>query len=401
MRRLKGLGAVLADHGINSISNVLFVVLVARSLPPDEFGVFSIGYSALVLLVAITRNGITVFVSLEVAAGQQAVRTLAAKSGGLIVLGAPLASVLVLGFLALSFPVVPASAALLALMAPLIALQDLYRYTLIALGRPGTALFAGTVWTSVLLVGPLFDTSAVEIVALWGLGALISLLIAWWGTRIVPTIRGAWLALAYRRHSRLANAGTSLLSTGSITASLAAVAAIDTPETAGALAGAATLMGPVNVLVAALVNGSMAHAARLASARLVRRHFLVGGSLVSGVALVWGLALNLVPEELGFSLLGETWSGAESVLPAVAVQYMLAAASQAGVGALVALDSRRSLIISRGTTAVLRMTLSAMAAAAIATAASVAWAQVAATFVGGVVTWVLVQRSGTAKASMP
>lgn len=94
-----------------------------------------------------------------------------------------------------------------------------------------------------------------------------------------------------------------------------------TPLAVGALRGATTLFGPLNVLFNSANSFGPPIVGRASGKRgVVRLTALMGGGLaLTGAA--WGAVLYALPDRLGRELLGDTWTAAAALLPASGAQY--------------------------------------------------------------------------------
>ena len=161
----------------------------------------------------------------------------------------------------------------------------------------------------------------------------------------------------------------------------------------GALRAAQVLLGPLNLLTAGISAFGLPVLAGRAGAggRLARSAAL--GSLASGaVAGTWVVVLLLIPSSLGVRILGDSWSGAHSVLAgsgvvSVAVAFVLGASL--GLKAL-----RRADLMLRVTClqAPLMLGLGALGAWQ-GGAVGAAWGFAAAQVFGLLVSWVIFVRA--------
>jgi hypothetical protein len=89
----------------------------------------------------------------------------------------------------------------------------------------------------------------------------------------------------------------------------------------GSLRAAELLLGPLNVLIMGIGLMAVPEAARMVR-RSVRRlgpFCLLLSSVQAGVAIIWGMALLLLPEALGVRLLGLSWQPASKLLLPVTI----------------------------------------------------------------------------------
>jgi hypothetical protein len=317
-------GAVgLVDQGMSSLSNVLAVIMVAQSLSASAFGSFSVAYAVLIFFLTLTRSYFGTQLTLtdtRRAAGDRASATL-----GALLLLAPALAVATGGIgLLLSNENDFSAAIVVAMAAPLVCLQDLLRYTAVAVERPVVALVSDTAWVAVMAVPALglIRLTGAQVMAVWLGAAALALAVAAVPLRIKPSFIKGWRLLLRERHAMgssvtigaVAVAGASLVIA-------AATAHFLSTASAGSLRGASTAMGPLNVLVAFItLNLTPALLRRERSQDL---GFCVRVALLAAAAaVVWSTALLLLPDVLGRALLGESWAGARSVLPWTCAEYL-------------------------------------------------------------------------------
>jgi hypothetical protein len=144
-------------------------------------------------------------------------------------------------------------AMVVAVAAPLVCLQDLLRYTAVAVERPVVALVSDTVWAAVMAVPALglIRLAGAQVMAVWLGAATLALVVAAVPLRIRPSLVKGWRLLLRERHA----VGTSMTIGAVAVAGASLVIAAATAHflstaSAGSLRGASTAMGPLNVLVA-------------------------------------------------------------------------------------------------------------------------------------------------------
>jgi len=123
------------------------------------------------------------------------------------------------------------------------------------------------------------------------------------------------------------------------------------PASAGSLRGAATAMGPVNMLLAFVTLG-LAPALVRRSRGNDLRFCASAGALLAVAALLWGAVLLFLPTSWGVSAFGQSWSGIRSVLPWTLSEYVcLCVAAAATLGLKVRAGTRalvRQRLVSSG-----------------------------------------------------
>jgi O-antigen/teichoic acid export membrane protein len=317
-------GAVgLVDQGMSSLSNVLAIIMVAQSLSASAFGSFSVAYAVLIFLLTLTRSYFGTQLTLtdtRSAAGDRASSTL-----GALLLLAPLLAVATGGIgLLLSSEGDFSIALVVALAAPLVCLQDLLRYTAVAVERPIVALASDTVWAAVMAVPAfgLIRLTGAQVMVVWLGAAALALTVAAVTLRIRPSFVNGWRLLLRERHA-MGNSVTmgAIAVAGASLVIAAATAHFLSTAAAGSLRGASTAMGPLNVLLAFIalnLTPSLLRRERSQDLGFCVRVAL----LAAAAAVVWSAALLLLPNEVGRAVLGESWPGARSVLPWTCAEYL-------------------------------------------------------------------------------
>jgi O-antigen/teichoic acid export membrane protein len=312
-----GLSAV--DQALSSVSNVLAVVLVARSSSPDDFGRFTVVYAALSLVLSAVRayfgNRISLAPDSAAARGRSG-----DVLGAVLWLSLLLAAVVgVTGVLAAG----PSRVVLVvALATPLVCLQDMVRFGAIAQGRQGVAVVSDLVWTVCLVVALVLggEFASWESVAVWAVGAALALVVGAALLRQAPRLRGGWLEL--RRWDPMSASllyGRVAISAASFVL-LTVVAAVLAPAAAGALRGARTLLGPVNSAVSLVGISLTPVLVRRPRAQDARAGTLLAAILIA-LVLAIGVVLLVIPDAWGEQLLGQSWEGAREVLPWTVLEY--------------------------------------------------------------------------------
>ncbi len=164
--------------------------------------------------------------------------------------------------------------------------------------------------------------SAGRLVLVWGLSALPALAAGLWLLR--PYVRGARADLRpYLRRGHLGQRFVVEFAVGNGSSQLAVLGlgVFATPLAVGALRGATTLFGPLNVLFNSANAFGPPVLGRLGGKRATVRATAALGLVLAAVGAGWGAALYLLPDRLGQELLGDTWATASALLPATGAQY--------------------------------------------------------------------------------
>ncbi|MFB7996094.1 hypothetical protein ACFC4G_25125 [Streptomyces sp. NPDC056002] len=382
----------LADQAASSLSNFVVGIYVARSLGVTAFGVFSLAWVTYGVVLNVSRGLATDplvvrFSGVPDASWRGAV---ARSSGTALGVGAALGTAAVVVGLVLGGRVGTAFACL-GVMLPGLLLQDAWRFSFFAAGTGRKAFVNDLVWgvalVPALVVAAHVGTVAAFVLA-WGASATVAAGYGCLQSGIRPQLTGArgWLReqrdLGYRYLvENVSLSGASQLRAYGLGA-IVGVGAV------GAVRGAELLLGPFLAVLMGLSLVTVPEAARVlrrAPHRLGHFCLLLGGGQAVA-ALLWGVALLLMPERLGDLVLGGVWHSAAQLIVPVTLSV---AGSGLGTGAAAGL---RALGAARRS---LRSQLFASACyvggglggAAVAGTVGSAWGVAAATVSGSAVWW--------------
>jgi O-antigen/teichoic acid export membrane protein len=316
--------AAAANEAVDSLSNFIFSVWVAREVGAPEFGAFAIAYSIVQISVGVSQGVATMPMMVRYATSSW--RTSRKVAGD--VTGATLVvsilPVLTFAVLAASFHGRPLAscAVAFAVVVPGLLLQNTCVLTFYNREQTGLALLNNVTWLVVQL--PLFvylprvvhSHHAWVYILGWGLAAYLATFISLAQMRVLPRVDhfGEWLR---RRRSSIVDLSVenivNRISTQSATWALAAVAGLK--ETAGVRAAQIPL-GVPRIFIQGLAPMGLAEGTRLYARRpkaLVTfiRWWAVANTVIC--ALI-GLGLVLLPEHLGRDLGGKSWPYARPIL---------------------------------------------------------------------------------------
>jgi len=339
---------VAADQAVFSATSLALAIGVARHATPAQFGAFGIAYVVYTIVLgtveAFTAEVITVRGDNLPPTGRR--RMMADASGTAVCAG--LVCTLVGVLLAVFGHGGAAIAVAILLPAPLLFLQDVWRFAFFASRRPRAALVNDLIWAALLAVGlviaPSFGTDeATSLVWLWsGAGALCGVIGAV-QARCLPRV-GASMRWT-RAHGRAGGryAGEFLALYGGAQAVLVAVGIFAGLADSGGYRGAQLLFGPVQVAVNAARIAVMPLLTRArvgVPADAVWRRLQIAGATATVVTLAWGAAVLALPSGIGYTLLGPSWSATYPILPAM---LCATAANAFGLGPLLLLRSAEAL----------------------------------------------------------
>ncbi|MFE2327448.1 hypothetical protein ACFXD5_26580 [Streptomyces sp. NPDC059385] len=320
----RGLAAIASvlDQAASSATNILVLVLAARLSSASGFADFSMVYVTFSVLLGL--NMAYVGQSLVLEKGDR-VGDLARSAAGFTgAASAAVGAVLALVGLVLSGATGRAFLAL-GLVLPLVLLQDGLRYCFSALRTPERALAADALRlvcvVAALAVQP-EGASAGRLVLVWGVSALPALALGLFLLR--PFVRGRRADLRpYLRRGHLGQRFVVEFAVGNGSSQLAVLGlgVFATPLAVGALRGATTLFGPLNVLFNSANAFAPPFLGRLHGKRATVRATALLGLALAAIGAGWGAVLYALPDRVGSSLLGDTWSAASALLPATGAQY--------------------------------------------------------------------------------
>ena len=362
----------LADQVMSSVSNILAVVLVARTLSADEFGTFALGYTMLTVVLGLSRSYFGTRVAL--AGDRDTAPQVTAGLLGAVAILSPLAIVVVLvtSLLAAgaeSWQVL----VVVALATPVVCLQDIVRFGSVAGGRPLVALISDSLWVAIM-AAPLIlglTLSIAQVMLIWLGSGVVALIVGLLLFRVIPRIREGMVQL--RQRHRVGEAVTYSILLGSLSFFLVLLLAsrlID-PAAAGSLRGASTALGPVSVLWSYAAIGLIPLLVRR-SRSLDLRFCALTALGMAGVTIAWGAVLLVVPSSIGSAFFGESWTGIRSILPWTIAEYVVGCVAVAAVQGLKVRGCSRQIVRSKVPSVVVMVGGTAIVAAVYGTVWSVA-----------------------------
>ncbi|RKN12257.1 hypothetical protein [Streptomyces radicis] len=340
--------ASVADQGVAALTNVAVVIVAARQSTVDDFASFAVVYTVFALLLGLT--GAYVGQPLALRRGRESAlhRHCRASVAFTLYASGALGAVLAAATVALPGGIAGGLAAL-GVVLPVVLTQEALRYAFAVLRVPHLALASDVVRGAValpLLAAQPYGTGPARMVLVWGLSALPALALA--GLLLIRRTRGARGAVGARalldpRHlgRRFAvefgvgNAGSQVAVVG--------LGVLADPLAVGALRGASTLFGPMNVLFNAATGFGPPLLGRHGGPHRQARAAGLAGGVLAAVAVALALALSLLPDAAGREILGDTWELAVELLPATGSQYAAMALGTCGLLTLRLLSPRATL----------------------------------------------------------
>ncbi|MCX3060958.1 MATE family efflux transporter [Streptomyces beihaiensis] len=350
-RPASALLASVLDQAASSLTNIAVLVIAARVSSAHGFATFSMVYLAFTVLLggnmAYVGQAVVLTRGDEAAAG--ACRSAIAFTA--------LAATVVGGLLAVGGAVAAAAGdgragaagafCALGLVLPIVLVQDGLRYAFSTLRRPGRALAADSLRlvcvVPALLALPRHSAPGL-LIAVWGVSAVPALLV---GLRLAhPYVRGVRADVRpYLRRGHLGQRFVVEFAVGNAASQLAVLGLglFAAPLAVGALRGATTLFGPLNVLFNSVNAFGPPVLSRLGTRRRTARAAAVTGLALLATGLGWGAVLHALPDHVGHQVLGATWGAASGLLPASGAQYAVMGLGTCGLVTLRVLSPRATL----------------------------------------------------------
>ncbi len=342
----------IADQALSSMTNFAASIAVAREVSAGEFGAFGVAFLVYLLAVGLTR---------AVAAEPYLVRHSATDDDEGDDLGAGSAALGVAALCGVVGAVPIATAAFLlggpmgaalwpvALLLPLLLVQDIARYVLVGRRDAKRAVASDVAWLVLLVPGFALAISSGGselrwLVAAWAVaGSIAGLVVLRPG--LVPSPRAArgW----WSRHGDLAPrfAGEFLAGNGARHLSFVLMGAVAGTAAVGAVRAVQVLFGPYNVAMmgAQLVGVSEAVRVRRESPQRLGRFGDRVSALMAAGALALGVVALLLPDSAGEALFGASWAQGSDLVP-----FQMVAEACAGIviGSLLVLRATEAADLS-------------------------------------------------------
>ncbi|MFJ6855546.1 hypothetical protein ACIQM3_34330 [Streptomyces sp. NPDC091271] len=348
MRARTAILCSVADQGVAALTNILVLVAAARLSTVADFARFSAVYLVFTVLLGVSGAYTGQPLVLRRGGGEDtrgACRSAVVFTvGASAALGAATAAVC---------PLVPGDTArallALGLVLPVVLGQDALRYAFSTLQKPHLAL-TGDLLRLACVLGALaaqeYGAAPARLIAVWGLSALPALLLS--AVLLHRSTTGAPMSLRpLLRRGHLGQRFTVEFGVGNATSQLSVLGlgAVANPLLVGALRGATTLFGPLNVLFTSATSFGPPLLGRIGDERRRVRATAGLAAVLAATAALWAAALALLPDRAGRELLGDTWPTAAALLPATGSQYAAMAVGTCGLLALRMLDPRTTLSI--------------------------------------------------------
>lgn len=321
-------GWTILDQVVSSGTNAVINFVIARRVGASEFGAFTIAYTIFALVVGLSRAASTAPLGISYATAQQPVFRAAtrAASGTALVIGLLIGAVL-LAVGAASPGAVGVNLVAMGMVMPALLVQDSWRYTFFAQGRPAAAVVNDLGWAAAMAAGfavlpDRLSSDAASLVLVWGAAAATAafLGIAQTGTWPNPARAIRWFS-AHRETTGFMTAEYVTMQGAQQTSTLI-IGALGSSSLVGALRGIQTLLAPTMNLAVALTSFAIPEFPRRPDmpARTRTRLAYALSALVVASSTIWALAFLVLPDGFGRALLGDTWPRTRSLLGLAIVQ---------------------------------------------------------------------------------
>jgi O-antigen/teichoic acid export membrane protein len=334
----------LLDQALSSLTNFVLVVMVARSVQPRQFGVFALVLAVYFVALGLSEGVATAPLSVR----YSDVTGVRFREAAVHAAGTALAFGCIGGLacllLGVAIPGVSFAFGLLAVSLPGLLLQDAWRFTFVAQGRPGQAALNDALWAVLQIGGSLVVVltargSTPVFVGIWGGAATVA---AVCGAAQLPGLPRPSQALHWlREHRRLAwrYAAEALLVRGSLQLALILLGGVAGVAAVGALRGAQVLFSPLNLVYLGGLLVAVPEAVRILDSHRFRGLVALVSIGTGLLAILWAVIVALLPYRIGLQLLGQSWPSARPLVLLVAIQNLATAVSigpQVGLRAMAA-----------------------------------------------------------------
>ena len=301
-----------ADQVTSSLSNLVFIILIAQSSSSEVFAQISTIWTIVSFSVVISRSvfGVPLLLDGSLYSSKNHSSISGARSGALL-LGVPA----LLGCIGL-FVFAKGDSGLpfliLAVCVPLILLQDFGRYLAIASGRSKDAFVSDLILLAPLAIASLLVVSdLLTMNANAASGILLSgLILSVFTLRKYEVLKlslGRFRSLVSEDISRRKKfLQEALLNAFTAVASVVAVWIAYEANSVAAFNGALYILAPITLAVL-VVNLVIQHSISQSKGIVHKREYGIFGTLLFA-AFLWTLIIANIPESIGSSLLGVTWN---------------------------------------------------------------------------------------------
>lgn len=325
----------LCDQGISSLTNFGLVIVAARMLSVQDFGLFTTAY--LVYLVAVGVVQALVGQELVLLKKSSASRVVAIRSALQFISVAAIPPAVILVVVGMAVPSLGASFVVLGCLFPLLMLQEVFRCAASFLRAPQLALAGDLAWllllvcsfAVILLSDEMSKTPGLLVVA-WALPGALSVAVMYMPLAAsLGKARVVWRRYLDRGFLGHRFVWEYFLVSATQNISVLSLGVLASPAVVGALRGVTTLYGPLRTVFNTVSSfGTPLFMDMPARSRL--RVILSLSGLFALIALgVTVLFMSLDPA-IGQQLLGKTWKNVVPLLLPTGVQFIAMAFSRLG-----------------------------------------------------------------------
>lgn len=312
------------DQVLSSASNALLVFVLAQSNSVEDFGTVAVLLTFATCWLGFNRGALGTPILL---ASDLRARDVSIESGYAASWVAATSLMMSSVFLIVGVSINADSVGIAFAIAVIpVAVQDILRFCAIAQGRPRSAAICDAAWVAWMTILYLLNLKSSALspeatIYLWGAGGIVSGLllafftgsrprfkkiVSWW-RRYQPTRVRFGLVYALNQVGAAAVAIIAATVVGSVAT--------------GGLRGAATLFGPIAMLISALPLVFLPHSRHTAASVGDQWRLLVKASLItSGMTLIAALCLWILPAAFGSAILGGTWKYARPLIPFIGTE---------------------------------------------------------------------------------
>lgn len=309
----------LLDQIVASGANFVFIVIAARSLSPAGFGSAALGFEVYLLTVFAARGvaGDTLtaaFSGMSRSELREPTRSAAGAAlcvGAIVGLGAAGAAL---------FTGTPLRGVLLvvAVVLPVLVLQDFVRQALFVQGRAKAACMNDLLWAVLQLpmmwLANSLDSAAYAVFAGWALSGAVAAVVGFAQLGLLPG-RGVRAWLRDQRSLWPYFMGDNLLLATSSFVVVIVISAFTGLVGFAAFRAAMTVYAPLSTIGRGVISVAVALLARRRTEPAwIRRSALAISWTLAPAAFVWGLFVSVLPYGVGEAAFGESWEGAQPLI---------------------------------------------------------------------------------------
>jgi O-antigen/teichoic acid export membrane protein len=239
----------------------------------------------------------------------------------------------------------------MAVALPAVMLQDFWRCAFFTAATPSRSAANDLLWLVVELVlfamlAAISSSGSPAVIGAWGAAAVVAAVYGCRQARVRPLLAGS---IGYLRgHFDLGGVllADTVVSIGTSYVVVLVLAPVVGASAIGALRGAQTLFGPLQVVMAGLVTLSPPEASRLLQqdpGRL-RSMLRIVSTGLGAAALVFGIALSFLPADVGRAVLGDTWGTASTLIAPFTLAFVGMSVAIGGLVGLRVVEAKRDIL---------------------------------------------------------